>query len=191
MVGWLGRKLDSAAGAVFGAVLGATASQGQAFTAAYVQRLGGRLDEAVMVLQQARDGALLPDASAATRDQLVAEFAARVEHLTALRDALLDVAPLWRPFALVAQMDRSIAAATLADFVPALPLTAATAVHAGVGLILGLLLWELCKAPALLLRPWGRQATSSARPQRRSPPQEAPPPRREPTLTAARPERQE
>ncbi|SOD96497.1 Protein of unknown function [Caenispirillum bisanense] len=191
MVGWLGRKLDSAAGAVFGAVLGATASQGQAFTAAYVQRLGGRLDEAVMVLQQARDGALLPDVSTATRDQLVAEFAARVEHLSALRDALVDVAPLWRPFALLAQMDRTIAAATLGDFVPALPLTAATAVHAAVGLVLGLLLWELCKAPALLLRPRRRPAAKAARPRHAGRPQEAPPPRREPTLTATPTDRRE
>lgn len=157
---WLLRKLDSLGGAVFAAALGGAASQAQAFTDAYLQRLGGRLDEAAMVLNQARDGSLLPDASAATRDQLAADFAARVEHLAALRDALLDVTPLWRPFALIGRMDPAIAAGTLDAFVPALPLTMATGVHVLAGLLLGLLLWETCKAPGVAVRRYRRQQRS-------------------------------
>lgn len=173
---WVLHKLDALAGAVFGAVLGGAASQGQAFTAAYLQRLGGRLDEAEMVLAQARAGTLLPDASDATRDQLVAEFAARVEYLAGLRDSLLEVAPIWRPFALIGQAEPAIAEGTLGSFVPALPLTLATGVHAAVGLLLGLLLWECCKAPAAVVRR-RRQRRRAARP--RPMPQS----RREPSFT--------
>lgn len=179
---WLIHKMDALAGAVFGAVLGAAASQGQAFTAAYLQRLGGRLDEAAMVLAQARDGTLLPDASAATREQLVTEFAARVQYLEGLRDSLLAVSPLWRPFALIGQMETEIAANTLDSFVPALPLTLATAVHAGLGLLLGLLLWECCKAPAIVLR---------RRRRHRQRPRPMPQRRREPSFTTVSREGQE
>lgn len=151
-MGWLLHKLDSMAGAVFGAVLAGSASQGQAFTAAYLQRLGGRLDEAEDLLDRAREGTLAPGAGTATRAELVADLQSRVEALTSMRRELLEVPELWRPFALLWEMDAGIAAATLEMFTPALPLTLATLLHAAVGLLVGLLLWEGCKAPAIPVR---------------------------------------
>jgi hypothetical protein len=159
---WILRKLDSMGGAVFAGVAGAAASQGQAFTLAYLQRLGGRLDEARHVMEQARSGVLLPDAAPALRDDLVADLTARVADLESRMAALQMVDPLWRPFVLAVKADSAVAAATLEQFAPALPLTLATAVHAGVGLVIGLLVWEVCKTPALPVRYWRRRVKARA-----------------------------
>jgi uncharacterized protein YacL len=48
-------------------------------------------------------------------------------------------------------MDRTIAEATLANFTPALPLDTASLVYALIGIIIGLLLYELVKLPLRLL----------------------------------------
>lgn len=187
---WLLRKLDSLAGAAVAGTLAGAASQGQAFTNAYLQRLGGRLDEARETLARARDGDLLPDAGPEVRADLVADLAARVADLTARLESLMDADPLWRPFVLAAEFDPAVAAATLESFAPALPLTLATGVHVFVGLLLGLLAWEGCKAPAIPVRRWRkrrlrkRHAAARARAARRAEPET----RREPSFEpSARP----
>ncbi|WP_404381825.1 DUF2937 family protein [Caenispirillum salinarum] len=183
---WLLRKLDSLGGAVVAGALAGAASQGQAFTNAYLQRLGGRLDEAQAMLARARAGDLLPAAAPAVRADLVADLEGRVATLTARIESLTAVDPLWRPFRLATEFDPAVAAATLEAFVPALPLTVATGVHVAVGLLLGLLVWEGCKSPAIPVRLWRRRrlrrrkaAARQAQAARRRTPV-----RREPTLAA-------
>lgn len=149
---WLLRKIDSLAGTIVAAAAGLAASQAQAFSAAYLQRLGGHIDEARLTLEKMRAndyaGPLPVDMQAA----LVSAAERRVEALARAYDAIVAADPLWRPLALLRDMDKSIAEAALANFQPALPLDTASLVSALVGMTLGWLAYGLVTAP---LR-WGR-----------------------------------
>ncbi len=147
VLSWLARKFDSLIGAVFGGVGGALASQFDAFVLQYLQRLGGHIDEAERNFKMASDGEQYRDMAVDVREILMAAARARVDELTLALRAIAD-ADLWhRPFAFFAHMDREIAARTLDSFRPALPVDLAGLVYAASGIVLGLVLYELLKAP--------------------------------------------
>ncbi|MFN4283881.1 MAG: DUF2937 family protein [Alphaproteobacteria bacterium] len=149
---WLLRKIDSLAGTIVAAAAGLATSQAQAFSAAYLQRLGGHVDEARLTLEKMRAndyaGPLPVDMQAA----LVSAAERRVEALARAYDAILGADPLWRPLALLRDVDKSIAEAALANFQPSLPLDTASLISALAGMVLGWLAYGLVTAP---LR-WGR-----------------------------------
>ncbi|MEM1081620.1 MAG: DUF2937 family protein [Pseudomonadota bacterium] len=150
---WLSRKLDNLGSAAAGAVGGISLSQAPAFTQAYLQRLGGHIDEARLTVEGVASGVILPWLVAAERDQAVAELSLRLTQLEQFQLELLDSSALLRPLTLIRAGEWSIAERTLADFVPAIPLDPASLTWTAVGVILALLIYELIKAPlALLIR---------------------------------------
>jgi hypothetical protein len=151
---WLLRTFDRLIGTVIAALTGLTASQTQAFIAAYLQRLGGHLDEARRSLARLQSGELLPGGDPASQDRIAGAFNRRVEELTTAYNAVADADAFRRPFEFARHLDRDIAEAAFSAFTPALPLDTASAVYILVGIVLGWLCYELIKLPfRLILRP--------------------------------------
>lgn len=141
------------ANALFGGAGALAAGQAPAFYAQYLQRLGGRLDQAVAAVERVRAdaagrGETLEDyialslSDASTRAQ---EAGQRALEAVQIRDALreayaaLTVArPLERPVVFVEYLDTGLAQATLNDFAPALPVSLEGLIYAGAGLLIGL-----------------------------------------------------
>jgi len=128
-------------------------SQVPSFYLQYLQRLGGRLDQAQIQVERvaaaARDQSLTMaqyldkftgSADAAYRRQgeiLVAEVA-DAERLRLAVAALAQAQPIERPLRLVQHFDVDAARATLGDFSLGLPLTTEGLVYAAIGLMAGL-----------------------------------------------------
>lgn len=158
-MGWLLRKLDTIGGAVFAGVAGAAVSQFQAYVQQYVQRLGGHLDEAQRIVETIQNSERYRTMAATARDLILADARARVDEIRAALDAIDGAGMLAKPFVFVAHIDTEIAARTLDNFSPALPVDAASLIYAGMGLIVGLVLWGIVKAPfALVFRGHKRKA---------------------------------
>lgn len=136
------------------AIAGAAAlSQAPEATQQYTQRLGGAVDELTRIVQRFdadaeaggldRNGAL---AAYETGNSFIqgqgtrmAELIARQERLAAQYRALTAATPFERSYIVATHADREILQATLADYRPAVPVTADGAAHAGLGaLIFGL-----------------------------------------------------
>ena len=127
----------------------ATSAQGPAFVQAYLQRLGGHIDEAQRTLSELSGGStaqLVGDVVA--RDRLVGAFAGRLAELEASRGAVEKAPALWRPFSLVLNGDREIIVATAGDYTPNMPLDAGSLVYALGGLFFGWAVWALLQWPA-------------------------------------------
>lgn len=163
VLSWLARKFDSLIGAVFGGVGGALASQFDAFVLQYLQRLGGHIDEAQRNYTLASDAEHYRDMAVEVREILMVAARARVDELTLALRAIADADILHRPFAFLAHMDREIAARTLDSFRPALPVDLAGLVYAASGIVLGLVVYELVKAPLVLAFRRKRRSASAAR----------------------------
>jgi len=145
---WAWAKILTLIGAAIAALGAASAAQGPAFVQAYLQRLGGHIDEARRTLDELSGGSaarIVGDGAA--RDQLVGAFADRLGELEATRNAIEGASPVWRPIALAVNGDRDIASATAEAFTPALPLDGASLVYALVGLLIGWSVWELSQWP--------------------------------------------
>src|SRR3546814_7504096 len=107
---WLLAKIGLLAGTTCAAAAGAAASQTIAFVHAYLQRLGGHIDEATRTLAALRSGemgASIRDPAA--RDRLIDAFAVRLGELETARDAILDAGVFLQPIAFLTTMDREIA----------------------------------------------------------------------------------
>jgi hypothetical protein len=140
---WLVGKLVAFSGTVLAAVAGASASQTLAFMHAYLQRLGGHLDEARRTLRGLQSGEI-PGAAIepAARDQLIESFERRIAELDAARAAIEQSGPFAKPFAFLAHYDGEIASATLKAFTRAVPLDLPSLVIALAAVALVWLLWE-------------------------------------------------
>lgn len=147
---WLSRKTDSLAGAVFAGVFGASASQFDIFVQQYLQRLGGHADEAQRAYAAIAEGERYRDFAPASRQVLLEDARQRVEELQSALQALANSDLFTRPFTFAAHLDREIAQRTFEQFRPALPLDLAGIVFALYGVILGLIVYELIKAPVAI-----------------------------------------
>lgn len=148
---WLLSVFDRLIGTAIGAVAAVSASQTQAFIHAYLQRLGGHLDEARASYLKLRAGEFLPGADALSQQRMAEAFSRRVEELSQAYNAIANADAFARPLRFATHMDRSIAQATFTNFTPALPLDSASLIYALVGMVLGLLIYEIVKLP---LRPF-------------------------------------
>jgi hypothetical protein len=144
---WFGRKLDSLAGAVFAGTFGAALSQFDIFVQQYLQRLGGHADEAARNFATIIESDRYRDFAPASRQILIDDARARVEDLQAAVNALANADLLHRPLAFARHFDHEIAARTLEQFRPALPIDLAGLTFAACGVVLGLIVYELVKAP--------------------------------------------
>ncbi len=150
---WLLRKFDSLAGTCVAATAGLAASQAQAFSAAYLQRLGGHIDEARLTLEKIRAGDYAGPLPLDMQAALVSAAERRVGELSRAYDAIMTADPLWRPLALLRDIDGAIAKAAWVNFQPALPLDTASLISALVGMALGWLVYGIATAPLH----WGRR----------------------------------
>jgi len=158
-MGWIRKKLESLAGTFVAVVSGLTALQMPAFIDAYLQRLGGHLDQARLGLVAIKTGAAGQMAGgAAMHDQLVSAAQARVDYLEAAQAAITNASQLEKPFAFFMHLDGDIAVAAAQSYTPALPLDVPSLVYAVVGIVLGWLIWGAVKAPARLFRRIRRHA---------------------------------
>ncbi len=151
---WLLSACDRLIGTAIGAVAGVSASQTQAFIHAYLQRLGGHLDEARASYLKLRAGEFLPGADALSQQRMAEAFSRRVEELSQAYNAIANADALVQPLRFARHMDRTIAEATFSHFTPALPLDSASLIYALAGMVLGLLIYEIIKLP---LRPFRRR----------------------------------
>jgi len=145
---WAWAKFVALLGAGVAAICAAGTAQGPAFVQAYLQRLGGHIDEASRTLGEFTGGTagrLVADT--ATRERLIAEFAQRVDELSLARTEITDAHPLMQPVALALHADPEILAATWQAFTPAMPLDTPSLIYAGTGLAIGWMVWELVQWP--------------------------------------------
>jgi hypothetical protein len=153
------------------AVVGAAAlSQFPEFYQQYLQRLGGRLDQAAVqrdrIVAAATEHALAiqdyvrhlaenPDAVVRSEGANAAAALADAARLNAAHDALVGATPWERPLAFARGFDPDLARATWERFVPAVPLSPESLIYGGVGLVLGLTLLALVER--IVLAPFRRR----------------------------------
>lgn len=160
-MGWLLRKLDMLIGGAIAGTAGAAASQLQAFILQYLQRLGGHVDEARRAYDTVLHGQRYQDMAAPARDLIARDALERVNELQAAHDAIQGAGLVAKPFVFARHVDMAIAQRTWEAFTPALPIDAGGLIYAGMGLIAGLVLYEIAKAPLALGR--RREKTGAAR----------------------------
>lgn len=144
---WITRRLDHICAAAAGGVGGITLSQAPAFTNAYVQRLGGHIDEAARTVALLRDGEILPWLGPAGRAEAVAELSTRLETLQDLHQRLADAPELLRPLALLRHGDWAIARSAAEAFTPAVPISPGALTWTLIGVVIAALVYDSCKVP--------------------------------------------
>ncbi|MGY6587043.1 MAG: DUF2937 family protein [Wenzhouxiangella sp.] len=149
-MGWIARKADNLGSACCGAGGGMGLSQAPAFTQAYLQRLGGHLDEARRTLRQVESGELLGFLSPPERVQAVGQFHERVIELDQAYRSISEATPLMQPLMTLRYADSEIAARAWESFTPAIPIDPPSLIYTGVGVVVALLVYELIKSPAAL-----------------------------------------
>ena len=149
---WLLRKVDTLTGAFVAGAGGAAASQLQAFILQYLQRLGGHVDEARRAYDAILTGERYQAMAAPARDLIAQDALGRLNDLEGARDAIQEAGLLTKPFAFIAHIDLEVARGTWQSFAPVLPVDLAGLLYAGMGLVAGLVLYEIAKAPLRLLR---------------------------------------
>lgn len=144
---WLVRKIDSLIGAVVAAAGALGASQFPAFVLAYRQRLGGHLAEAQFNIRQTVDSQLYGTLDPEAQRALLVPMLARLSELNDASNAL-SLARSWElPWVFVRELDWSIARAALEGFQMSLPANLSGLGYAGVGLVLGWIVYDLVKVP--------------------------------------------
>lgn len=85
------------------------------------------------------------------RGELEADAKHRANELQAAYDSIAKANTFAKPIVLIRHADPTMLKGTWHDFVPALPLSSESVVYVFVGMLLGFFLYELVKAPLLLL----------------------------------------
>ena len=148
---WIAQKIDTFIAAIIIAVFAVAASQSQIFVVQYTQRLGGHLEEARAHLSQVQTGLRYRLMSDTVRGELEADAKHRANELQAAYDSIAKANTFAKPIVLIRHADPTMLKGTWHDFVPALPLSSESVVYVFVGMLLGFFLYELVKAPLLLL----------------------------------------
>lgn len=153
---WIRKKLDSLAGTIIAVVAGLTSLQLPAFIDAYLQRLGGHLNEARLGLVAVENSQLGKEP--ALLEQVVATAQERVDYLEVAQSAIAQAGSFEQPVLFFTHLDNEIALATARSFTPALPLDVPSLIYAVLGMLVGWSAWGLIKSPARLFRSKKRPA---------------------------------
>ena len=126
----------------------------------YLQRLGGRVDQAqiqvarieaaareegMTLAQYIEKFASSADTTYQQQGTVLREEVADLDRLRNAVDALTQAPPIERPWRLLQHMDADTARTALNDFALGLPLTTEGFVYAGIGLILGMIILAILK----------------------------------------------
>jgi hypothetical protein len=143
---WIAARLSVLLTTLFAVITGATMSQSVAFTNAYLQRLGGHIDEAKRQLESVRAGDIGQLVTEpATREQLLEIFQRRVSDLEAAREAIANANVFVKPLTCLFNLDAEIASGTMSAFVFSVPLDIAGLFYGLLGFAVGWGLWILMK----------------------------------------------
>ncbi len=142
-------RLIYSLGAIAG---GAAFSQFPEYYAHYLQRLGGRIDQARLRAAEIREDAaekglsveayvesFLESAPHSLEGGRMAESIFQLERMEAAYQALRAATPLQRPLAFAEHMNPGLLEATLGDFAPAVPITPEGLSYAAAGVLAGLI----------------------------------------------------
>lgn len=142
-------RLIYSLGAIAG---GAAFSQFPEYYAHYLQRLGGRIDQARLRAAEIREDAaekglsveayvetFLESAPHSLEGGRMAESIFQLERMEAAYQALRAATPLQRPLAFAEHMKPGLLEATLGDFAPAVPITPEGLSYAAAGALAGLI----------------------------------------------------
>lgn len=139
----------------FAVLLAALLSQFPAFRDAYMQRIGGALDEVTRQVSALDDRAAAaaldryayvrrltgnPDPVVAREGEALVDLLSRQQRLTAAREAIRAAPVHLQAIEILFRLEPDIAQAALAEFQPAIPLSLSAAFHAFVGFLIGLFL---------------------------------------------------
>ncbi|MGD1878866.1 MAG: DUF2937 family protein [Kiloniellaceae bacterium] len=143
-------RLFYSLGAITG---GAAFSQFPEYYAHYVQRLGGRIDQARLRAEEIREDALakglsvedyidrfLDSAPHSLEGARMSESIFQLDRMEAAYQALRSAPPLQRPLVFAEHLNTGLLESTLGDYAPAVPLTPEGLAYAGAGVLLGLML---------------------------------------------------
>jgi hypothetical protein len=143
---WMAARLSVLLSTLFAALIGATMSQAAAFTNAYLQRLGGHIDEAKRQLESLRAGDIgRLVTEPATREQLLEILQRRVSDLEAAREVIANANVFVKPLMCLFNLDAEIAWGTASAFVPSIPLDVAGLFYGFLGFAAGWGLWGLMR----------------------------------------------
>ena len=130
---------------------GAVLSQFPEYYAHYVQRLGGRIDQARQRAEEIREDAVekglsveayvetfLQSQPHSLEGARMEESIFQLDRMEAAYQALRAAPPFDRPFVFAEHMNSGLVEATMGDFNPALPLTPEGLFYAAVGALVGL-----------------------------------------------------
>ena len=130
---------------------GALLSQFPEYYAHYVQRLGGRIDQARLRAAEIRDDAasrgltveayieqFLESAPHSLEGARMSESIFQLDRMEAAYRALREATPIQRPAAFAEYMNYGLVEATLGDYAPAVPITPEGLSYAGAGGLAGL-----------------------------------------------------
>lgn len=151
-MGWMSRKFDNLASACCGAGGGMGLSQAPAYAHAYLQRLGGHLDEARRSLRLVESGEWFRGLTGVDRQGVEVEMRARVFELEHSYQAISDATPLMQPVMMLRHADPEIAGRAWEYFTPAIPIDPPSLIYTGIGVVIALLIYELIKSPAALFK---------------------------------------
>lgn len=176
----LGRIADGLAGAAGAAVL----AQFPAFYQQYLQRLGGRLDQALLAVDRLQEAAEeqgltlsayvryfldATDPVFRREGQNLVATLTQAQDLKEAQAALDGASPLTRPMVFLDHLDPDLASAAFDSYVPALPLDSEGLVYAAIGLVLGLMLLAGCQGCGrLAMRPLRKRRHNGQDPAERS-----------------------
>jgi hypothetical protein len=162
LAGFLMKPFDALASRIFAVVGAVTLSQFPNFVQAYLQRLGGHLDELKRVIAQYDKAAVSTGKTLkeyisihmssnspeiVKTGQIMNDQLTRVDHLGKSLDVINNAGPFSKFISFCANADFEIARATLKNYTPGLSLNAESILYGLLGMVFGMIIYFILKAP--------------------------------------------
>lgn len=146
---WLWSRIDRGLGAIAVAAGAIVGSQITPFVAQYLARTGERVAEAQAQVLAIRTSLKYQVMSETVRGDLAAEASRDLAAGQAIHEPIAGAGFLVQPFALWRNADAGVFERTMAEFVPALPVSGDAIAYTILGLLAGFLTYELVRWPVI------------------------------------------
>ncbi|MDX2141743.1 MAG: DUF2937 family protein [Rhodospirillaceae bacterium] len=133
------------------AVASLIASQVHPFAEQYTARSAAMLAQAEAKLEDVQTGLRYQTMSDVARGDLEAAAKEALAKAARIHAAVTETSIFFRPFALVRSGDAALSDETWSHYVPALPSSPQSITYLLLGMVIGLILYELIRFPAVLL----------------------------------------